>query len=307
MVAKSNSSDNPNRVKTKSHLRSKSTIMRLNMYKNGNPIRNKGGKIIGGTLLMSNKSGGVEMPKVARIAPNRQWFGNTRTISTLDIDKYRADLLEKKSDPLTVIMKQEKLPQNLFKEQNLKSVDGSDVMNVDTVSLSTYKRKKPKYAEQFSDLENFHKQIQNRYNESNSFENTDDYLNRNNTEAEVSKRVPGSEIMAKGQSKRIWGELYKVLDCSDVVLEIIDARDVPGTRCYHVENHIKTNALHKQLVLVLNKCDLVPSWITKKWVKLLSQSFPTVAFHSSITNSFGKGALISLLRQFGQLHSVSVF
>jgi nuclear GTP-binding protein len=57
------------------------------------------------------------------------------------------------------------------------------------------------------------------------------------------------------------------------------------------------------MVLVINKCDLIPSWATRKWVKLLSEEYPTVAFHGSITNSFGKGALINLLRQFGKLHS----
>jgi len=40
-------------------------------------------------------------------------------------------------------------------------------------------------------------------------------------------------------------------------------------------------------------------------VKILSASYPTLAFHASMTNSFGKGALISLLRQFSKLHSVS--
>jgi len=33
----------------------------------------------------------------------------------------------------------------------------------------------------------------------------------------VAKR---DELFAKGQSKRIWGELYKVLDCSDVVIQV---------------------------------------------------------------------------------------
>lgn len=38
------------------------------------------------------------------------------------------------------------------------------------------------------------------------------------------------------------------------------------------------------------------------WVKHLSKDRPTLAFHASITNSFGKGSLIQLLRQFSQLH-----
>lgn len=35
----------------------------------------------------------------------------------------------------------------------------------------------------------------------------------------------------------------------------------------------------------------------------LSKEFPTLAFHASINNSFGKGSLIALLRQFSSLHS----
>ena len=35
----------------------------------------------------------------------------------------------------------------------------------------------------------------------------------------------------------------------------------------------------------------------------MSKDFPTLAFHASITNSFGKGSLIHLLRQFSSLHS----
>jgi nuclear GTP-binding protein len=38
-------------------------------------------------------------------------------------------------------------------------------------------------------------------------------------------------------------------------------------------------------------------------VKTLSREYPTLAFHASITNSFGKGSLIQLLRQFANLHS----
>lgn len=60
------------------------------------------------------------------------------------------------------------------------------------------------------------------------------------------------------------------------------------------------------LVVTLSR-DCQESTLTQtpqaKWVKLLSQDFPTLAFHASMTNSFGKGTLISLLRQFSALHS----
>ncbi|KAL3817696.1 hypothetical protein ACHAXA_002845 [Cyclostephanos tholiformis] len=111
------------------------------------------------------------------------------------------------------------------------------------------------------------------------------------------------DLFNKGQSKRIWGEFYKVVDCSDVILHVIDARNVPGTRCTMIEKHLSKNAPHKHLVFVLNKIDLVPNWVAKRWIGELAQIRPTIAFHASMTHAFGKGALISLLRQFGKLNS----
>lgn len=40
-----------------------------------------------------------------------------------------------------------------------------------------------------------------------------------------------------------------------------------------------------------------------QWVRMLSKEYPTLAFHASMTNSFGKGSLITLLRQFSVLHA----
>lgn len=41
----------------------------------------------------------------------------------------------------------------------------------------------------------------------------------------------------------------------------------------------------------------------KRWVAVLSQEYPTLAFHASLTNPFGKGAFIQLLRQFGKVQN----
>lgn len=47
----------------------------------------------------------------------------------------------------------------------------------------------------------------------------------------------------------------------------------------------------------------VPAWVTKRWLGYLGQDFPVLAFHASITNPFGKGGLLSLLRQLSRLRS----
>ena len=97
-------------------------------------------------------------------------------------------------------------------------------------------------------------------------------------------------IFSKGQSKRIWNELYKVIDSSDVVIHVLDARDpvgikayvdfnLPsltnpdlGTRCRSVERYLQREAPHKHLVFVLNKCDLVPTSVAVSQKKAHSPS-----------------------------------
>jgi len=69
-------------------------------------------------------------------------------------------------------------------------------------------------------------------------------------------------MFTKGQSKRIWGELYKVIDSSDVIIEVLDARHPMGTRSPRVEKHLKEEAPHKHLIFLLNKCDLIPTSVT---------------------------------------------
>jgi nuclear GTP-binding protein len=53
-----------------------------------------------------------------------------------------------------------------------------------------------------------------------------------------------------------------VLDSSDVVIHVLDARDPMGTRCKPVVEYLRKEKAHKHLVYVLNKVDLVPTWVT---------------------------------------------
>lgn len=59
--------------------------------------------------------------------------------------------------------------------------------------------------------------------------------------------------MNAGQSKRIWNELFKVIDSSDIVIMMLDARDPEGTRSRHVEEFLRKEKPHKHIVFVLNK------------------------------------------------------
>ena len=43
-----------------------------------------------------------------------------------------------------------------------------------------------------------------------------------------------------------------------------------------------------------------------QWVSILSAEYPTLAFHASTLHSFGKGALIQLLRQFAKVSCTTI-
>jgi nuclear GTP-binding protein len=53
---------------------------------------------------------------VARVEPNRRWFGNTRVISQRELEQFREAVVEARKDPYTFIMRQNKLPMSLIKE-----------------------------------------------------------------------------------------------------------------------------------------------------------------------------------------------
>ncbi|KAM9577523.1 guanine nucleotide-binding protein-like 3-like protein isoform 1-T1 [Trichechus inunguis] len=81
--------------------------------------------------------------------------------------------------------------------------------------------------------------------------------------------------------KAYYKEFRKVVDYSDVILEVLDARDPLGCRCFQMEEAVLRAEGNKKLVLVLNKIDLVPKEVVEKWLDYLRNELPTVAFKAS--------------------------
>ncbi|OQR85515.1 nucleolar GTP-binding protein 2 [Achlya hypogyna] len=304
MNTKGASADNPNRKVPKrqkaANMRDKATINRLNMYRNSGPIRNREGKVVGGSLMMAGRQGGVTMQNAdapSRIAPDRRWFGNTRVVGQKELDKFRNEMSVKAADPYSVVLRTRKLPMGLIQD----SAKVTRMKLLETESFEdTFGSKKTRKRAKLGAISDLEALVNKASERAESYETKG--VDRNIAVEVEFKDKTSHDVFNKGQSKRIWGELYKVLDCSDVVIQVLDARNVPGTRSDHIEKHLKANAAHKHLIYVINKCDLVPNWVTKKWVQILSKTTPTLAFHASLNSPFGKGALINLLRQFAKLH-----
>ena len=60
-------------------------------------------------------------------------------------------------------------------------------------------------------------------------------------------------IYAKGTSRRICGELYKVIDWSDVLSHILDARDPLGTLCESVLEYIRKESSRSPLSCITKR------------------------------------------------------
>lgn len=146
------------------------------------------------------------------------------------------------SDPTTFLMKRNKLPMSLIEEkgninglkQHAAKIAVSSQPFQDTFGKKA-QRKRPKL--DFSTIEDLAERTGTMH---------DTYLDRldqakllsgTSGDAEVDDFNPDGDfaqarefIFMKGTSKRIWNELYKVIDSSDVILHVLDARDPDGVR-----------------------------------------------------------------------------
>ena len=80
-----------------------------------------------------------------------------------------------------------------------------------------------------------------------------------------------------GQSRKAYyRELKKVIEASDVIIEVLDARDPEG--CRNKEIEASAQAAGKKVLLVLNKMDLVPAKNARLWQRALRREFACVLF-----------------------------
>lgn len=121
---------------------------------------------------------------------------------------------------------------------------------------------------------------------------------QSNVEPQQGSEEPKSKKAKPGKQnpkKLHCQELKKVIEASDVVLEVLDARDPLGCRCPQVEEAIVQSG-HKKLILVLNKSDLVPKENLENWLNYLSKELPTVVFKAS-TNMKGRQKMLKVKKK----------
>lgn len=83
----------------------------------------------------------------------------------------------------------------------------------------------------------------------------------------------------------------QVIDSSDLLLHVLDARDPMGTRCESVEAYLAKEKRGKKVVYILNKVDLVPGWVAVRFSFPLLRVSSPLTFSNSTTGSLGQGPL----------------
>ena len=245
------------------------------------PTRNAEGEIIRAAAFQSTEA------KPGRVQPDRRWFGNTRVISQDALDHFRTTMGSRVNDPYAVLLRRNKLPMSLLQEGTSTKASGknSSLTSVESYSQTfgpSAQRKKPRMDNALSSFEELAASSEKAGIEAETkarlAEEKAAGVGLVPADAEIGSRegqdtskeiysMPvtrgrSEPIYSKGQSRRIWAELYKVIDSSDVVIHVLDVRDPLGTRCRSVEKHLRDEKPHKHLVFLLNKVDLVPTWVT---------------------------------------------
>lgn len=148
-----------------------------------------------------------------------------------------------------------------------------------------------------------------------------DAENRTEIFAKLGKSDPNESVVVSSvqdSSKKAYiREFKQVVEGSDVILEVLDARDPQGCRAEQVEEMVRQAG--KKLVLVLNKVDLIPLATVHAWLGHLRRRCPTIAFKASINSqrsglgkaggltandAMGADQLISLLKNYCRSHDI---
>ncbi|CAL9023268.1 unnamed protein product [Prunus brigantina] len=148
-----------------------------------------------------------------------------------------------------------------FKEQELKALETRRARHIEEVEQKKAARKERAQKRKLGILED------------EDLPNSDEVAEERGTDDST-----GFGNNRDSSDRAFYKELVKVIEASDVILEVLDARDPLGTRCIDMEKMVMKSGPNKHLVLLLNKIDLIPREAAEKWLSYLREELPAVAF-----------------------------
>ncbi|GAV70681.1 MMR_HSR1 domain-containing protein/GN3L_Grn1 domain-containing protein [Cephalotus follicularis] len=155
-----------------------------------------------------------------------------------------------------------------FKEQELKALEARRARAIEELEQKKAARKERAQKRKLGLLED-----DDISNSGDVKQNTGEVNGKGNTTGIVKNQ--------DNSDRAFYKELAKVIEASNVILEVLDARDPLGTRSVDMEKMVLKSGPDKRLVLLLNKIDLVPREAVEKWLNYLREELPAVAFKCS--------------------------
>ena len=187
------------------------------------------------------------------------------TLTNSNINKYKN---QNSTIPKLISQKQK-----IIDELNRKQKTGSRQQLLDNLNSRLQEKNLSEYSNLYQLMEES-KSSQNLYNKE-----ADENLVSNKEQKDSEKKL---NITNKDLSRKAYIKvLDQVIENSDVILEVLDARDPLSCRNKELENKIKSGKYSKKIILVLNKIDLIPVQNAIDWQKYLSNEFPCVLFKSN--------------------------
>ena len=130
------------------------------------------------------------------------------------MQKFQEELGQAINDPYQVVMRQTKLPITLLKESaKFQRVHLLETESFENTFGPKKQRKRPSLLA--GDIDSYVTSVE---------KSGEDY--KEEKDGALVRELPDSYdesrewVMKAGLSKRIWGELYKVIDCSDVIIQV---------------------------------------------------------------------------------------
>ncbi|CBZ49826.1 GTP-binding protein, related [Neospora caninum Liverpool] len=80
----------------------------------------------------------------------------------------------------------------------------------------------------------------------------------------------------------VWRQLWRVVEKSHLLLQIVDGRDIRFFRSRDLEKFVKEVDQRKEVVLVVNKADLIPPSVRRKWAEALKKENVEHVFFSAL-------------------------
>ena len=104
-------------------------------------------------------------------------------------------------------------------------------------------------------------------------------------EAKIAEELEREDYDQDASRRAYYKEFVKVVELSDVVIQVLDARDPLACRSPEVERFVRRMNPDKRMILLLNKIDLVPKDNVLAWLKYFREELPTVAFKCATSGS----------------------